>query len=205
MNKQEQRTIIRRKRELLTENELNTISAEIAERVITEIPLEGKKILHLFLPIRRLHEVDTWLLKERILSAFPSMQFAISRMDENTGTLTHFLWEESTPVGINRLGIPEPLEGTLLEPAELDLVFVPLLCFDHQGNRIGYGKGFYDRFLAACRKDCPAIGISHFTPVAEPIIPDPWDVRLNYCVTPGLTYHFPENERIISGNITFRA
>jgi len=63
-------------------------------------------------------------------------------------------------------------------------VLVPLLCFDRRGHRVGYGRGYYDRFLARCRHDCKKIGLSFFEPLAEIDDVHEGDVELNYCVTP---------------------
>ena len=82
-----------------------------------------------------------------------------------------------------RLGIPEPVSGIAILPEILDVVFVPLLAYDEKGHRIGYGKGFYDRFLKKCRPDTIFVGLSFFGP--EPQIDfEATDVPLHYCVTP---------------------
>jgi 5-formyltetrahydrofolate cyclo-ligase len=70
------------------------------------------------------------------------------------------------------------------------VVFVPLLAFDKQGNRVGYGKGFYDRFLANCKPETIKIGLSFFE--VENEIADVFnnDIELDYCVTPNKIYTF---------------
>ncbi len=91
---------------------------------------------------------------------------------------------------LNQYGISEPINGTIVEPMEIDLVFVPLLAFDENGYRVGYGKGYYDRFLSHCRQDVLKIGFSFFE--AEPAIEDidNYDVPLNLCITPLNVYEF---------------
>jgi 5-formyltetrahydrofolate cyclo-ligase len=76
------------------------------------------------------------------------------------------------------------VDGLEVPVSKIDVVFVPLLAFDKNGNRVGYGKGFYDNFLAKCREDVIKIGLSFFEP--EEIIDDVFktDIRLDYCVTP---------------------
>ena len=71
------------------------------------------------------------------------------------------------------------------------LVLVPGVCFDQTGHRVGYGKGFYDRFLKTCRPGCLKVGLSYFEPV-DPIddVHD-GDVRLDFIVTPELTIAVP--------------
>ena len=75
-------------------------------------------------------------------------------------------------------------------PAEIDLVIVPLLCFDKKGNRVGYGKGYYDRFLKQCRKDCIKIGFSYFDPIDQVEDINKFDVKLDYGITPDAIYQF---------------
>jgi 5-formyltetrahydrofolate cyclo-ligase len=75
-------------------------------------------------------------------------------------------------------------------PEEIDLVFVPLLCVDKKGNRVGYGKGYYDKFLKECRRDIIKIGFSYFEPVEKIDDVNRYDVKLNYCITPESFYSF---------------
>jgi 5-formyltetrahydrofolate cyclo-ligase len=72
----------------------------------------------------------------------------------------------------------------LIEIEKIDAIIVPLLCFDARGFRVGYGKGFYDKFLSECRTDCLKIGFSYFAPVAEISDAQDFDVKLDYCITP---------------------
>jgi len=90
----------------------------------------------------------------------------------------------------NTYGIPEPVNGTLTDPEKIGLVIVPLLCFDERGYRVGYGKGYYDRFLSLCKKDTLKIGFSYFEAVPEITDIHPRDVKLDYCVTPEKNYAF---------------
>ncbi len=90
----------------------------------------------------------------------------------------------------NSYGIPEPSQGNEISPELIDLVIVPLLCFDKSGNRVGYGKGYYDRFLKKCRKNCIKIGFSHFSP-SEPIEDiNEFDVPLDYGISPDAIHEF---------------
>ncbi|MDQ3180555.1 MAG: 5-formyltetrahydrofolate cyclo-ligase, partial [Acidobacteriota bacterium] len=72
----------------------------------------------------------------------------------------------------------------LIETEKIDIVLVPLLCFDRKGFRVGYGKGFYDRFLKNCRTDCLKIGLSYFAPIKEISDVQDFDVRLDFSITP---------------------
>ena len=97
---------------------------------------------------------------------------------------------EHTVYTINKYGIPEPENGFLLEPGMIDMVIIPLLCFDERGFRVGYGKGYYDRFLVHCRKDVIKIGCSFFDPVEQISDVGDHDIKLDYCIPPHQIYSF---------------
>jgi 5-formyltetrahydrofolate cyclo-ligase len=97
---------------------------------------------------------------------------------------------EETSYEENEYGIAEPVGGEEIHPEDLDAVFVPLLCFDEKGYRVGYGKGFYDRFLSSCREDVIRIGFSYFDPVPSIDDINDFDVPLNLCITPNKLYEF---------------
>ena len=91
---------------------------------------------------------------------------------------------------ISEWGIPEPVSGVVLKPTDFDIVLIPLLAFDHAGNRVGYGKGFYDRYLLQCRPDCLKIGISLFDPVAPIDNVESHDIPLDIAICPAQLYDF---------------
>ena len=76
--------------------------------------------------------------------------------------LTHFVFDESTQFAPNSWGIDEPLNGVSIEASEIDMVITPLLCIDKNKQRVGYGKGYYDRFLSECKPTVQKIGVSLF-------------------------------------------
>lgn len=87
-----------------------------------------------------------------------------------------------------RFGILEYQEYTTIDPLRLDIVLVPMLVSDLRGHRVGYGKGFYDRFLPLLREDCIKIGISFFPPIDQIADVHAGDQPLDYCLHPdGLT------------------
>ncbi|HEX8461529.1 MAG TPA: 5-formyltetrahydrofolate cyclo-ligase, partial [Segetibacter sp.] len=73
---------------------------------------------------------------------------------------------------------------------EIDLVFVPLLAYDKRGYRVGYGKGFYDRYLSLCKPEVLKVGFSYFGPEESIDDTHQFDVPLNYCITPDNIYEF---------------
>ena len=97
---------------------------------------------------------------------------------------------DQTPLKNNHWGIPEPQSGIKINPDQIDVVFVPLLIFDKQGHRIGYGKGYYDRFLSKCKKDTIKVGLSYFDPVERIEDIQSHDVPINFGITKDRVYEF---------------
>lgn len=100
---------------------------------------------------------------------------------------------DKTDFDKNDWDIPEPKDGAEIAVRKIDVVFLPLLAFDVRGHRVGYGKGFYDRFLGECREDVVKVGLSLFQ--AELLIEDvdEHDIPMDYCVTPNKTYFFADS------------
>ncbi len=157
-----------------------------------QLDYNGVRWIHTFLPITEKKEVNTWPVIEWLRQQYPSIQWVLSRALLSTGEMEHFHWEAHSILVKSRYGIPEPVGGKPVPPETIDLVFVPLLAFDRRGQRVGYGKGMYDRFLKQCRADARTIGLSLFGPLDEIIETDSYDVPLHTVVTPAAIYHFPK-------------
>lgn len=187
MTKAELRAIYRSKRLQLAPGELEKLSEVIVEQTLKHFQLEEKTI-SLFLPIERQREVNTYLLWERAKSI--GARVAVPRSDFGNMEMRHYLFEDTDQLEINEKGIPEPRKGRVIAPDRFDIVFVPLLAVDKAGNRVGYGKGFYDRFLRKCAPSCQFVGLHYFG--LEEAISDvlPTDVRLNAVVTPEKVVRF---------------
>lgn len=187
MNKTNIRQKYSQVRAALTEDEVADKSLAIANQCL-RLPIWDKVNYHLFLSIVKKKEIDTDYLLQVL--AGKDKNIILSKSEFKTGDMQHFLLTDNTVLRINSYGIPEPQEGIQIQENQLDVVFVPLLAFDEKGNRVGYGKGFYDRFLQKCRPDVIKVGLSFFE--AEPLIEDvsPFDMALDYCVTPTKIYTF---------------
>lgn len=187
MAKKELRKKYKDLRSKLSLGEIDGFSIAIANRVL-ELPIWNKEFYHIFLSIVEHKEVNT----EFILSILSGKDkhIVLSKSDFETNSMTHFLLTDSTIIKTNEWNIPEPVGGIEIKPDKIEVVFIPLLAFDKQGNRVGYGKGFYDSFLADCRPETVKIGLSFFE--AEDQIKDVFksDVKLDHCVTPKQIYKF---------------
>ena len=98
--------------------------------------------------------------------------------------------DDDTNYQLNKYNIAEPVDGTIIVPEAIDMVLTPLLAFDANGYRVGYGKGYYDKFLAMCRPDVLKVGFSYFDPIDRIADVDEFDVPLDICITPNQTYEF---------------
>lgn len=184
MNKSELRKIYLEKQKSLSDSERREKSRRIAERFFENFSLENICFLHVFLAIEKNREVETSYIFKRLWRDFLEITTVASRIDFRAMTLENLKLTPETKLVRNRWHIFEPTDGELIEIEKIDAVTVPLLCFDERGYRVGYGKGFYDKFLSECRTDCLKIGLSYFAPVAEISDAREYDVKLDCCVTP---------------------
>lgn len=186
MTKSELRTKYKSLRSQLSLNEVEELSLKIANKAL-ELPIWDATYYHIFLPIVKKNEVNT----EYILHILQGKDKSVIVPKANfiTGELTHILLQENTPLSIESYGIPEPKSGIEIAPNKIDVVFVPLLVFDKEGHRVGYGQGFYDRFLAKCNQKTSFVGLSFFE-AEEKIQYQHMDVPLHFCITPIKLYAF---------------
>lgn len=187
--KQELRKIYREKRINLSAEMFRSLNEELIAQV-GRLDFSRFSIVHLFLPIAGNREPDTHAIADWLRQKHSDIRVVLSKVDSRTHSMQHFIWDEHTVIALNHWGIPEPQTGATVSPQDIDAIFVPLLAFDTQGNRVGYGKGFYDRFLSQCRPTAVKIGLSLFD--AEPIISDvdEHDVALDACATPNQIWWF---------------
>lgn len=168
-------------RQNLTLEEIEEKSLAIANQLL-QLDIWENTYFHLFLPIEEHKEINT----EYILNILQAKdkEIVISKSDFETTSMLHFLLTDNTKIKKNEYNIPEPINGLSVPTDMIDVVFVPLLAYDKQGNRVGYGKGFYDKFLSECKPNVVKIGLSFFEP--EELIKDVFenDVKLDFCVNP---------------------
>jgi len=187
MDKQALRLHYKNLRQALSLEEIEDKSLAIANRLLS-LDIWDKTYFHLFLTMEEQREVHTDFILH--LLAGRDKEVIVSRSDFETHTMIHFLLTDNTKLVKNKFGIPEPVDGIEVPSQKIDVVFVPLLAFDEKGQRVGYGKGFYDRFLNECKEDVITIGLSFFEAENELIEANATDVPLRYCVTPGRVYSF---------------
>jgi 5-formyltetrahydrofolate cyclo-ligase len=189
MTKSELREIYLNKRKAVSAAEHRELSHQIAQAFFEKIDLQTVRSVNCFISLKRTAEVETEQIFERLWQYHPRIKTFAPRINMRSGELQSVAINDQTNNVENEWQIPEP-EGAPTDPASLDLVIVPLLCFDEHGYRVGYGKGFYDRFLAGCRPDCQKVGLSFFLPVEEIDDIKEFDIQLDSCVTPSELFRF---------------
>lgn len=190
MTKKELREIYLEKRKTLTPEDIEHYSEQVAEMFFRHFELEKINYLHCFLPIERFNEIDTKLIFHQVWTAFSHIETIVPRIDFEKGEIENLMFTPVTELVENAWMIHEPTHNELVQSEKIDAVLIPLLCFDKEGFRVGYGKGFYDKFLQNCRADCLKIGLSYFPPVEKIADIDEFDVKLDYCLTPNEIYKF---------------
>lgn len=187
MLKKELRQKYKELRQNLSEENIEEWSLQIANQLI-RLDIWQHSFYHLFLPIESQKEVNTEYILQVL--AGKDKNIVLSKSDFSTRGMTHFLLTDNTTIKKNEYDIPEPIDGLEVPVSKIDVVFVPLLAFDEKGNRVGYGKGFYDKFLAECKPEILKIGVSFFE--SEKVISDVLntDIQLDLCITPTKVYNF---------------
>lgn len=184
MNKSEIRKIRLANQKRISAAHRECLSGKISKRFFSNFDLTRTNFLHCFLPIEKFNEIDTRFIFRRIWRDFPSIETLAPRVDFQTNEIENLKFAPEIELVRNAWAIDEPTGGETVETKKIDVVLVPLLAFDARGFRVGYGRGFYDRFLKNCRADCLKIGLSYFAPVEEISDAENFDVKLNFCVTP---------------------
>lgn len=164
----------------------------IGEMFFANFDLSKINFLHCFLPIEKFNEIDTHIILQKIRLNFPHVQTLVPRVNFQINEIENLLFTHENELAPNLWQISEPTHDELIESGKIDAVLVPLVCFDERGFRVGYGKGFYDRLLKNCRRDCLKIGLSFFPPVEKIEDAQTFDVRLDYCITPEKIFGFAQ-------------
>jgi 5-formyltetrahydrofolate cyclo-ligase len=143
--------------------------------------------IHLFLPILRHNEPNTFLFIDWLQMNHPKIQIIVPKADFDTNTISNYVFDSLQDLENNHYSIPEPQKAIAFVDVP-DMVLVPLLAFDQKGYRVGYGKGFYDRFLQNINTQ--KIGLSFFDAVEEINDVHLNDIRLDKCITPSGIINF---------------
>ncbi|MDB5191946.1 MAG: 5-formyltetrahydrofolate cyclo-ligase [Segetibacter sp.] len=189
MTKKELRKIYRDKRLQLSPSERSKLD-DLLLIQLQRLAFDEAHLVLSYWPIEKLGEMNTHVYTRYLEHAIPGLQVAFPQIDAATSEMKALLTDDDTEFVENQYGIPEPVDAHEVDATEIDIVLVPLLAFDEQGYRVGYGKGYYDRFLTKCREDVITVGFSYFEAIDKIEDANQYDVPLNYCITPGKLYEF---------------
>lgn len=190
MTKQELRKLYLEKRLSLSEAEYNQQSEALCKNFFESVNLSSVNVLHIFLPITKKREPNTFLIIERIQKEFPFIKISVPKINTETNTLESFYLNNLNELELTPWGIPEPLSVNPTPSSAIDVVIVPLLVFDKTGHRLGYGKGFYDKFLLTCKSSCKKIGLSLLPPIEKINAIEDHDQKLDLVITPTNAFYF---------------
>lgn len=187
MNKEQLRKDYRTKRNLLSNTDIKRLSLEISNQLKSNFIFKNK-LIHTFLSIESLKEIDTKIINDFLF--LTNCKIATSITQFKPFLLNHSLISSTTKYQLDKYQIPIPINKTPINIDDIDIVLIPLLAFDKNGNRLGYGKGLYDSFLKDCKTECLKIGLSFFEAHHELIDSESHDIKLDYCITPNNIYNF---------------
>jgi 5-formyltetrahydrofolate cyclo-ligase len=191
MKKSELRKYYLSKRKAIPAEEMAIKSHQITDLFFQNFDLSTIQYLHVFLPIIKHNEIDTFLIIRYLQQNIAQTNIVISKIIPEKYELENYLFNEKNLIE-NPWGIVEP-SGENQEkilPELIDLVIIPLLIFDKNGNRVGYGKGFYDRFLDQCEPETLKIGLCLEEPIEMIEDVNEFDVKMDFCITPNKIYKF---------------
>ena len=179
MLKAEARKFYRSKRKEFSQEEVDLQSSQIFDW-IKKFDFSTAKQFHIFLPIERNKEINTYPIIDWLFDQGKSIVLPLVVGDD----MINCKVEKGFETELNSMQIPEPINFIEIDSTEIDVVFVPMFVADQFGNRVGYGGGYYDKFLGRCRPDTKKIGLTYFRPID--CIDDAYegDIPLDYLVTP---------------------
>src|SRR5947207_4610890 len=189
MNKEEARKLYRQKRKNLSGAE-KARADDLMLIQFQKIQLPDIHHLLSYWSIEENNEPNTHLFNDYLEFKNPAIKFLYPRADFEKKEIEAIEVNADTAFQKNGWNIHEPMDGAITDAAMIDMVFVPLLIFDKQGYRVGYGKGFYDKYLEQCKPGCLKVGFCYFDPVDAIEGRQDFDVPLNLYITPHTSYVF---------------
>ena len=108
-------------------------------------------------------------------------QISLPKIKKNS-QMDFFCWSSKDPLQINKYGIPEPTSDKMIVP---NILLVPLVAFDKNCNRIGYGGGFYDRYIKKIKKNknIIAVGLAYSFQKVKKVPVNKYDIKLDFIIT----------------------
>ena len=179
------RKSFKKQRSLLDINQVQGLSKRIFKNLL-ELNIWEKSFYHLYLSNEINNEVETDEIVN-LLFMKNKRVFVPKMLGKD---LLNIEIDNNTNYSLNQLGIREPISSNQKDANLLEVIFVPLLIFDKLGHRVGYGGGYYDKFLENIKDDVLKIGLSLFDPIDEIQDIEKHDISMDYIITPKRVYDF---------------
>jgi len=189
MNKKEIRSLFKEKRKTISAKD-KLIWDDLLLIQFQKIDLSNIHTILTYWPMENMNEPNTHLISRYLEHMIPDVRIAYPVTNFETVEMKAVLTNEDTAFEANTFNIVEPEFGMELAAEEIDLILVPMLICDRSGNRVGYGRGFYDRFFNSCSKTGIKIALSYYDPIDKIDDISAFDVPLNICITPQHIYEF---------------
>lgn len=170
----------------VSEEQLKAYSQRLLDQ-FSQLDFSTVDTIHIFLPIVEKKEPDTFLFIDWLTLHHPNIKIVVPRADFDSALMTNYVYSGREGLVKNLYNILEPEKGSL-HTGGVDMVLIPMLAFDLRGYRVGYGKGFYDRFLQNI--ETKKIGLCFFDPVELIEDVNEYDVVMDLCITPDKVYSF---------------
>ena len=186
MKKSQLRKLIVNQRQDISTTEAEVLSNQLLTQFKT-LDLSDITTLHIFIPIAEKKEPNTFVIIDWLQQNHPDIKIILPKADFDNASMTHHPYEGRERLTKNLFHILEP-SSSELHLGSIDLVVIPMLAFDRKGYRVGYGKGFYDRFLQD--SDALKVGLCFYPPVASIEDVNAYDVKMDLCITPTKIFRF---------------
>lgn len=188
MLKSDLRKLYLEKRNQLPFETFKHLNEQLSIQVIQYLKnIPSNQTIGSFLPIAEKKEIDTRSLNQQ-LASFPFLHRLCFPRVRTNKKMDFFTIDSADELEISNWGIPEPKENPikLIESKDIQILLIPLLAFDKNGHRVGYGKGFYDQYLERCSSNIIKIGLSLFDEISIIDDVEPTDIALDIILTPNL-------------------
>jgi 5-formyltetrahydrofolate cyclo-ligase len=182
MNKEQARKIYRQKRIAISAAEKSKLEDLILIQ-FQKLDITIPALIMTYAPIEKFNEFNPQLITDYCYFKNPNQVLFYPVIHPTAIDMVSVVVNDETVFEVNKFGIPQPIDNMPMFPEEIELIFVPLLAYDSMGHRVGYGKGYYDRFLKQC-VNAIKVGFSFFEPEPEIEGTNKYDVKLDFCISP---------------------
>jgi 5-formyltetrahydrofolate cyclo-ligase len=177
------RSRIIEQRGLLSVREVYEKSTAITKRLCSLVQYANAGVVMAYMSFR--NEVSTDAFIDRCISDGKRVIIPKVRRIPEPALLLYEIKDPKLDVVKGFMGIPEPEASRLerVDPAEIDIAVIPGVAFDENKNRLGYGAGYYDRFLPALRPDCLKVGIAYEMQMTDNVFAEAHDIPMDMVIT----------------------